>query len=184
MTLIAEKSYTAQDLLNDPNLAGFELVKGQLRERTMSKRSSAIGAKILTLLFNHASKSHEANVYPSDLGYDCFPDAGTTVRFADVSVIRAERDAEAGENPGYMPIPADLAVEVLSPNDRFNDMGEKVKDYLKAGFGLVWVVDPQWKYVHIYRRDGSVELLTADDEITGESALPSFRCKVNEFFIV
>lgn len=78
MPLIAEKRYTAHDLLNDPNLAGYELVKGHLRERVTSKKSSAIGGEIFRLLSNQARKTHEANVYPSDLGYQCFPDAETT----------------------------------------------------------------------------------------------------------
>jgi Uma2 family endonuclease len=83
-----------------------------------------------------------------------------------------------------MPIPADLAVEVLSPNDRFKDVADKVKEYLKAGFGLVWVVNPYWRHVHVYRPDGSVQLVNEHEEISGESALPSFRCKVAEFFDV
>jgi hypothetical protein len=38
------------------------------------------------------------------------------------------------DNPGFIPIPADLAVEILSPTDRVKDVGDKVKDYLKVGF--------------------------------------------------
>ncbi len=56
------------------------------------------------------------------------------------------------------------------------------QDFLKAGFALIWVVNPRRRDVHIYRDDGSVQLLGERDEITGESALPSFRCKVGEFF--
>jgi Uma2 family endonuclease len=83
-----------------------------------------------------------------------------------------------------MPIPADLVVEVLSPNDRIKNVDDKVDDYLKAGFSIVWVVNPHWRDVHIYRRDGSVQLLSERDEISGEGALPGFRCKVGAFFDV
>jgi Uma2 family endonuclease len=106
------------------------------------------------------------------------------LRFPDVSVLRASRRGEFGINPAFIPIPADLVVEVLSPNDRIKDVDDKVKDFLKAGFSLVWVVNPDWRNVHIYRRDGSIQLLSEQDEITGEGALPSFRCKVAEFFDV
>lgn len=51
-----------------------------------------------------------------------------------------------------------------------------------AGFKLVWVVSPELRMVDIYRADGSVSRLHENDEITGESALPSFRCKVADFF--
>jgi Uma2 family endonuclease len=184
MTLLVEKTYTAQDFLDDPNLAGFELVDGHLKERPTSERSCAVAGEIYRLLSNEARKTRDATVYPSDLGYQCFPDAATNLRFPDVSVVRASRKNEVGENPGFMPVPADLAVEVLSPNDRIKDIDEKVDDYLRVGFGMVWVVNPHWRHVHIYRRDGSVQLLSERDEITGEAALPGFRCKVGEVFDV
>ena len=184
MTPTVEKPYTPVDLLNDPNLAGYELVDGELRERPMSERSSVIGGEIFRLLGNEARKTREATAYPSDLGYQCFPDSPSTVRFADASLVRASRRGEIGDDPGYMPIPADLVVEVLSPNDVIKNIDDKVEAYLKAGFGIVWVVNPHWRHVHIYRPDGSVQLLSEREEITGESALPSFRCKVAEFFDV
>ena len=177
MTLIAEKIYTPEDLLNDPNLAGYELVDGRLREWSVSKRSSEVGARILRLLANEAEKTRDAVVYGSDLGYQCFPDSPTNIRFADVSVILSSRDKEISDDPGYMPVPPDLAVEVLSPNDRIKDVDDKVKDYLKANFHIVWVVNPDWRHVHVYRSDGSVQLLSEQEEITGESVLPGFRCR-------
>lgn len=184
MTLLEEKTYTTQDFLDDPGLAGYELVDGHLRERPVSKRSSAVGGKIFWLLLSQALKTREASVYPSDLGYACFPDSATRLRFADVSLIRSSRNAEAGDDPGFMPIPADLVVEVLSPNDVIKNVDEKIDDYLKAGFGIVWVVSVHWRTVTIYRGDGSIQLISEHGEITGESALPSFRCKVGEFFDV
>lgn len=36
--------------------------------------------------------------------------------------------------------------------------------------------------VTIYRADGSVAYLHESDEITGEAALPSFRCRVADLF--
>ncbi|HWE92999.1 MAG TPA: Uma2 family endonuclease [Tepidisphaeraceae bacterium] len=184
MTLTAERIYTPEELLGDPALEGHELIDGHLRERPVSKRSSLIGGEILSLLRNEARKTGEAKVYPNDLGYHCFPDSPNTVRFPDVSVVRTSRDREAGDDPGYMPIPADLAVEVLSPNDRIFDVDDKVASYLKAGFGVVWVVNPRWRHVHIYRPDGTVQLLSDREEITGGAALPGFRCRVAEFFDV
>lgn len=184
MTPAVERTYTPEGLLGDPALDGHELVDGHLRERPTSERSSLIGGQISSLLGSEARKTREAFLYLGNLGYQCFPESPGTVRFPDVSLVRASRKAEIGDNPGYMPIPADLAVEVLSPNDRVKDVDEKIEDYLKAGFGLVWVVNPHWRHVHVYRPDGSVQLLNEREEISGEGALPSFRCRVGEFFDV
>jgi Uma2 family endonuclease len=184
MTLIAERIYAPEDFLSNPNLAGYELVNGQLTERPTSKSSSRVGGQIQFLLQMEADKTGNARIYPSNMCYHCFPDSPATLRFADVSLILTLRDREVGDDADSLPIPADLVVEVLSPNDKIKAIDDKGKEYLKAGFGLVWVVNPTWRHVHIYRPDGSVQLLSEHEEITGEAALPSFRCKVSEFFAV
>jgi Uma2 family endonuclease len=81
-----------------------------------------------------------------------------------------------------MPIPADLVVEVISPNDTWYLVTRKVEEYLSAGFRLVWIVDPNTRIVVVRRADGSNSWLRENDEITAEAALPSFRCRVSEFF--
>lgn len=182
MTLLNERVYLPQDLLDDPTLDHYELVGGQLRERAMSERSCAVALEIARLLANEASKNRQAIVYGSDMGYRCFPNAPRDVRFPDASVIRASRRALMGDDPAFIPIPADLAVEVLSPKDVLKEVEEKVDAYLDAGFALVWVVNPRRRHVHVYRSGGGVQLLAEQDEISGEAALPEFRCKVGEFF--
>ena len=83
-----------------------------------------------------------------------------------------------------MPIPADLVVEVLSPQDRAYDVWLKTEEYLANGFKLIWEVHPHTRTVVIHRADGSVAKLHEQDDITGESLLPGFKCKVGEFFAV
>jgi Uma2 family endonuclease len=185
MTLLAAapltKKYTVEDLLHFEDQTGFELVNGELRERTVSKESSRVAATFVQFLGVEARRTGEAEVYGSDLGYQCFPpESNIDFRKADASVIRRERLALVKDDPGYMPIPADLAVEVLSPNDLIRNVNDKVEEYLTAGFGIVWVVDPVKKHVMIHRRDGSVAKVHENEEISGETALPGFRCKVAE----
>jgi Uma2 family endonuclease len=184
---------TAADLALMDDAVGYELVDGQLRERNVSRVSSRIGMRIGHMLCAEVGKSDAGEVYGTDLGYQCFPPESTAeIRKPDASFIRKERLASLRGDVGYMPIPADLIVEVLSPNDLVvevlspNDLiyevNEKVEEYLAAGFPLVWVVDPPRKTVMIHRIEGSVTKLHEIDEITGELALPAFRCRVAELF--
>ena len=117
----------------------------------------------------------------TNLTYTCFPDPSINGRRPDVSLFRKSR-LEGLDDPGTMPIAADLVVEVLSPNDHICDVNKKVELYLANGIGLVWVVDPENKTVLVHRADGSVTKLREADEITVEGALPGFRRKVAEFF--
>ena len=173
---------TPEQLRRLESEGGLEYVDGQLVEKPVSAESSEIEGTILTLLSTEARKTREARVYPNSMGYQCFPATPTRFRKPDVSVIRSARIAGMDPQTGFMPVPPDLAVEVLSPNDLAYDVFAKVEEYLQNGFPLVWVVHPNTKAVTIHRGDGSVAMLHEHDEITGEAALPSFRCKVAEFF--
>jgi Uma2 family endonuclease len=181
MSIIADKLYTREEFLSLPDSVGYEWIDGHLVERNVSTESSRVAMGIGILLGIEARKTGEAIIYGSDLTYDCFHAEGRRMRRADASLIRQSR-LEGLEDAGAMSIPADLVVEVLSPNDEAYDVNIKVEAYVAAGFRLVWVVDPNAKIVFIHRADRSMSKLFESDEITGETALPSFRCKVAEFF--
>ena len=70
---------------------------------------------------------------------DTAPD---TVRAPDVSFVSRERAEATAEERGFFPGAPDLAVEVISPNDRYSEIEEKVSDWLRAGTQMVVVIDP------------------------------------------
>ena len=103
-----------------------------------------------------------------------------TVRAPDVAFIRSERVPEPPP-AGFPALAPDLAVEVLSPDDRPGLVLEKVGDWLNAGVRLVWVVDPMRSLARVYRADGTETLLAAGDALDGEDVLPGFSCPLREF---
>jgi len=108
-------------------------------------------------------------------------DRPDTVRAPDVGFVRAER-IPATLTTGFFQGPPDLAVEVISPNDRAGDLLAKVQDWLGAGCRVVWVVDPGTRTVSVYRGAKQVTILTIADELTGEDVVPEFRLPVAEIF--
>lgn len=174
---------TPEDLLRMPDSVGYELVDGKLVERHVSMESSRVAAQVGRLLGNEAERTGECVVYPPDLGYQCFPGDAMKIRKPDVSVIRKDRLAALGTGDrGYCPIPADLAIEVVSPNDLYNEVFDKVQEYLGAGFGVIWVVVPQRKVVTVYRQDGTIALIQQNQEITVGPAFKSLKLQVADFF--
>jgi Uma2 family endonuclease len=173
---------SADELARAQEEAGVEFASGQIVEKPVSIDSSEIESTIVRLLGNEAAKSGSARVFGSSLGYKCFRDDPTKFRKPDVTVVRNERAAGFDPKLGMMPIPPDLAVEVLSPGDLAYDVDAKIQEYLDNGFPLIWVVQPNTRTVTIYRSDGSIALLHDRDEVTGESALSTFRCRVADFF--
>jgi len=105
-----------------------------------------------------------------------------TVRGPDVSFFRIDRHPNRPR--GYFEIPPDIAVEVLSPDDRRRKVLEKIQEYLDHGVRIIWLVDPEpeAQTVEIYRPGQSTLLLNETDTLTGGDVLPEFSCKVIEFF--
>ena len=174
--------FSPQELARFESEAGIEFVNGKVVEKPVSIESAGVEATIARLLGNEAAKTGEARVFVSTLGYKCFREEPARFRKPDVSVVRLERLTGISDNEGFMPIPPDLAVEVLSPTDLIYDVMGKVDEYLRNGFALVWLVHPNIRAVTVHRGDGSIRMLHGEDEITGENALPTFRCKVKDFF--
>jgi Uma2 family endonuclease len=98
----------------------------------------------------------------------------------DISFVRRGRLPGDVPPKGWVKIPPDLAVEVLSPNDRVYDLDEKLADYRKVRVPLVWVINPESRTATVYRADGSVRILFEDDELSGEDVIPGFSCPLRE----
>ena len=105
-----------------------------------------------------------------------------TVRAPDVCFIRREKVPETGEPTGFWTIPPDLAVEVLSPNDRYTEVAEKVAEWLAFGVRLVLVVDPRPRTVAVHRPNAPVRILNEDDTLDGEDVVPGWSLPVRAIF--
>jgi Uma2 family endonuclease len=103
-----------------------------------------------------------------------------TVRGPDVAFWSIKRQPEMPE--GYFLIPPDLAVEVLSPDDRRGDVRAKIKEYVFYSVPLVWLVDPETRTVLVYRGNMRGTELGDDDALDGGDVLPGFSCKVADLF--
>jgi Uma2 family endonuclease len=182
MSTAIDTGYTAEDLLTMPDGDLYELVDGQLVERDMGTESGFIAAQLVGLLFAYLKDHQEGWIFSSDASFQCFPGHPNRVRKPDVSFIRMGRLPNERPPSGHCLITPDLVAEVVSPNDLYREVIRKVFEYLEAGVLLIWVIDPNSRSVLAYRADGSVSLLHEHDELSGESVLKNFTCKISELF--
>ncbi len=109
-------------------------------------------------------------------------------RVPDVMYIVAERfNAYQEKNPdwrhGPLRIAPDLALEVVSANDRYTDIAAKVEGYLANGVRLVWVVDSWRRRVTVHERGSNQQTtFTTEDTLTGGEVLPGFEIRVGAIF--
>jgi Uma2 family endonuclease len=113
-------------------------------------------------------------VLAAETGFKLFTNPDT-VRAPDVAFVRHERIPDPLPR-GFAPFAPDLAVEVLSPDDRPGEVLAKVADWLKAGTRLVWVVDPDRRLARVYRADGTESEMSETGALKGEEVLPGFEC--------
>jgi Uma2 family endonuclease len=105
-----------------------------------------------------------------------------TVRGADVAFISNERYAQRKQAEGFLDVAPDLIVEIMSPNDRWSEVMQKLRDYFAIGVRLVWVADPADRTVYAYRSLTKVQEFTASDTLTGDEVLPGFGVPVAQLF--
>lgn len=182
MTATLPQLLTAAEFAKLPNPADGskqELVKGRIRQVPPPKGRHGqvqleIGARLREV------------VKPNRLGWvvtesgvviDTNPD---TVRGPDVAFYSITRQPQMPED--YFEIPPDIAVEVLSPDDRRPAVREKIREYVRAGVSLVWLVDPETRTVTVYA--GSMRGTEYDetDTLDGGTVLPGFTCPVVDLF--
>ena len=175
-------TYATEELLALPESKDYELVDGTLVERHVSVLSSLVGGRLHRLLGNFAEEHNLAWVWPADNGIQCFPGHPNKVRKPDVSLVRQERCTPELLQQGYLRIAPDLAVEVISPNDLAEDLDGKITEYQEAGIALIWIVNPPFRTVRVYRPNTAPVLLHENDELRAEDLLPGFHCRVGDLF--
>src|SRR5437667_4161864 len=113
MNIIArENRYTPEDLLIMPDGNRFELVDGQLVERSVSLWSSYVAGRVNFLVTAYAWPNHLGWPLPEDATYQCFPSEPDKVRKADFSFMCLKRMTQATAlEKGHIRIAPDLAAE-------------------------------------------------------------------------
>jgi Uma2 family endonuclease len=105
-----------------------------------------------------------------------------TVRGADAAFISHERLAQRQKKRGFLDVAPELVVEVLSPDDAWSDVTQKLREYFAAGVKLIWVADPASRTVYAYRSVTDVREFTETDMLPGDEVLPGFIVPVARLF--
>lgn len=181
------------EFLEQQSIQPFELIRG---ERIPIVPTVAIHSEIITLLFLalHAysilQKAGQAFIETTFILPDTYNRNWVEgSRTPDVMFYVGERVSEYKaltpdwrERP-YAIVP-DLAVEVVSPNDRYSEIDAKVDAYLQDGVRLIWVIDPQRRKATVHAPDleNSVTL-KGDAVLNGGDVLEGFEIALDTLFV-
>lgn len=187
--MLAEKQYISAEefweLTQLPQYAdrSLELVEGEIVD--MSKPT--LGHGVITMMLgvkiaNHVFENNLGWVTAADTGFVLGrdPDGRATVRGLDIAFI------SKAKAPGPPPfelseLAPDLAVEVISPGNRAGDIHKKIRELLKAGTGLIWIVYAETRTVAVHTPAGAVTREESDTLSAGD-VLPGFEVRVGDIF--
>ena len=111
-------------------------------------------------------------------------------RSPDVSWIKLDRwnQLTQPQQDDFPPIVPDFVIELVSPSDlknqRYEDLQDKMQEYIDNGVKLGWLIEPKAKTVAIYRPAQAVEILNNPPTLSGESVLPGFTLDLTVIFTV
>jgi Uma2 family endonuclease len=171
------------DLLRMPDGDRYELIDGVPVEKSMGAESDRIALRLGGRLDQFCLTSGCGLAFGSQTGYRCFPNNPRQVRKPDVSFVARGRLEDDRPPEGDIEISPDLAVEVVSPNDTYEEIQTRIRDYKSARTRLIWVISPKTRTVLIRLLDGTCAEVGEGGELSGEDVIPGFACKVADLFI-
>ncbi|HKZ81284.1 MAG TPA: Uma2 family endonuclease, partial [Pyrinomonadaceae bacterium] len=174
---------TAEELLRLPRgQFRYELINGELKKMSPTGHEHGrITMRLAAPLAQYVKAAQLGEVYAAETGFKLRTDPDT-VRAPDVAFICKQRVVEVGSTKGYWHGAPDLAVEVLSPDDRAAKVKDKVSDWLLAGAKQVWVVSPKLRRITVYRSMTDITVLTEKETLHSADLIPGFTLPLREIF--
>lgn len=167
---------TTQPALDDD--LDYEIVDGQREVKMAGAMHGQIGARLTVELGIYLKQNPIGELYNGNTTFQI----GANERMPDVSFVSAARIPEEGAPSGKWEIAPDLAVEVISPNDVWEKVNAKVREYFAAGVQQVWLVSQEGKEVMVYDSPTQIRVVTASENLTSETLLPGFKLRVGDLF--
>ena len=182
-TISTAPSMTSEELLALPD-DGIEreIIRGQMREREMTTRNRRHSLATIRLgrfldVWLDSQPPASGKVLGGDAAFRLSKNPETLVGI-DLAFVSQEVSSRTPDSAFLIDGPPVLAVEILSPSDKHEDVVEKLQLYLESGVAVVWIVDPDLRHVTVYRPGKDEVHFAASQELVGDPELPGFRVKV------
>ncbi len=139
-----------------------EYVDGEVRERNLGEKSHSRLQFYLALYFHKHGGALKLKPF---IEWRVRVSASRS-RVPDVCVVRGpDPQVEILNSPPY------IVIEVLSPEDGWYDMAERIEDYARFGVENIWIADPvrrrAWRIVGAERQEAvDLVLRTVDGEVS------------------
>jgi len=140
-TLISEEEYLRTSFLDRTP----EYIDGELVERSLPNNSHS--KTQVELIFRFRNLQQRLPLFPiSELRV---PVAPRKYRIVDLAVYAHQEPVE--ELPRELPL---VVIEIVSPDDRYEELMTRLEEFRVWGVPHVWLVDPGLRRIYVYREAG------------------------------
>lgn len=158
----------------------IEIVDGKEEIKDMSgAKAGGIATRISAEIWFFVRANNLGRVYGADTMFTI----GKNDRMPDVSFVSSEKIPKKGEPLTKWKFAPDLAVEVVSPNDIYDKIFDKLNEYFAAKVKQVWLVEPRFERIRIYYSPDESKTFYKKDVIEFDEILPGFKLNLNDIFI-
>lgn len=180
-TPLPDRLLSGEDLLALGDVGPCELIDGRIVPMSPTGGEHALlEMRLARALGNFVEARRLGGVVGGEVGIYTRrnPDR---VRGADLAFVSREVLPERPRR-GFLEVPPDLVVEILSPDDCWQDVRAKIDEYLSIGVFRVWVVEPENRAVLVFRSASESTRLNAVDTLAGEGRLEGFAVPLADLF--
>lgn len=154
----------------------FEFVNGKIIEKSGMKQEEFFIAQFLMRLFVKTAAYDKGDELITES--DSYIDSKRK-RIADIGYFTKKQIKEARKGKRFAPA---LAIEILSPNEKLEEIADKVQDYFDANVQLVWYIFPKQEQIYAYTSPTDLTILKGTDVCSAAPVLPDFSFKVRDIF--
>ena len=146
-----------------------DYVDGEVLERNMAEGDHSHMHADVIGYFHARRKQWNITILP-EMRVQIMP---TRFRIPDVCIVLGNEYEQILTKPPF------LCIEILSPEDRWSRVKDRIDDFLAMGVPYVWVLDPQTKEAFIVTPDEGLREVK-DGVLRTQN--PAFEVSLSEFF--
>ncbi len=160
----------------------YELIAGNLNMMSPAGgQHGRLANQLAWLLSNHVNANDLGAVFAAETGFRITSEPDTVLA-PDVAFVSRLRFSGYEQEAGYLPFAPDLAIEVLSPSDRFSRVEAKSLAWLDADCRLVLLVDPENECVHAYYSRQQIQIYQKHETIDCSDAVAGWSLSLAQVF--
>lgn len=156
----------------------MELVDGEIIVMSPSGyEAEEVATRMTAKMFEWVDRRRLGRVTGSSAGF-VLPNSNT--RAPDVSFVQAERLRRSPRS--FAELAPDLMVEVKSPSDKLTKLREKIAEFLSLGTRVGILINPEQRWVEIWRTGQEPIVLHDGDTLTVDDVLPGWTVLVDDLW--